>query len=131
MVRGAMAPGQAGQTPLALTLVAGWTASCRAQQLSWRKSELRIRGLVHQATIPHLFLVPSRILMYFQFLFLAHTKKKEKKLIIIYKRSSFQTNGKAFNADIYFSPHLNGIYLNADFLVSYVELGRNAFQFKC
>lgn len=70
--------------------------------------------------------------MYFQFLFLAHTKKKEKKkIIIIYKRSSFQTHGEAFNADIYFSPLLNGIYLNADFLVSYVDLGRNAFQFKC
>lgn len=28
-------------------------------------------------------------------------------------------------------PLLNAIYLNADFLVSNVELGRNAFQFKC
>lgn len=34
-------------------------------------------------------------------LFSTH-KEKRKKLIIIYKRSSFQTNGKAFNADIYF-----------------------------
>lgn len=63
-------------------------------------------------------------------LFSTH-KEKRKKLIIIYKRSSFQTNGEAFNADTYFPPLFNGIYLNADFLVSYVEPGRNAFQFKC
>lgn len=32
---------------LALTLVVGWTASCRLQPPSWRKSELRIRGWVN------------------------------------------------------------------------------------
>lgn len=126
------------KTRVSLSLAADRTTSCRLQRPSLRISELKswLWAIKQPPPTPfpsnsHLLLLPSRILMLFQFLFLAHTKEKEKELIIIYKRSSFQTNGEAFNADIYFSPLLNGIYLNADFLVSCVELGRSAFQFKC